>query len=849
MLRELFQWLDHHPATYWTVAFAVTAGAGAIFWRHWRRAEETRGQLYLEAALWAAFLLAWRWPWLLCALELNPDESQLIAGALALTHDPVFWRSVDGTTSGPLNYYALLPVHWLGLPLDFFFARVVGLGCVWVGLVALQRALRATTDRLTAGLATLVAAVFFATTTEGDFLHYSSEHLSLALVPLALWGILRTRRPTPDATASLVASACVAGVLPWSKLQTAPLGAVLVLWAAATAWRQRGRPWLVLVAGAAPSALIGLAAALAGQWSEMWQRYLLHNVTYVADSQPPVVAWTSLAHRAVQEGTVLWVLAAVLAAGLVAAGRRLLGRVTWGPDLLWAAALAAAAGIAVAVPKRDFLHYLLLLIFPSVLLAGLLWSRALDGLALRPRRHQWLAAFLLFAVLPLAVRSLQGTPGMFGQFADHWRRPAFADGAVLRAVARPDDKVAVWGWSPRTHVESRVPQATREPHTTWLILPNPRREQFRAVYLQDFRARRPTFFLDATGPGAFFFTNRSQGAHEVFPALAGEIARDYVLLFDFVFSRLYVRRDRLATLAVASEQLAALAARARQPEFVDITPPHVAEGDVQRKIVFTREVLAAHAPAKLEWHLPPDARSIELGYAFEPRAIAAGQSDGVDLTLDLLTNGETRRVLVRHYDPATLPADQVLQQARVVLPAATRPGTVARVTVSPGPTGNNAWDWLYFARASVTTGADFLPEQFPGFSRLPQRAEIAHSDILTDERGSFLMLHAPSELEFALTGTQRELVWTYGLPRGAYTDGGGTDGVEFIVTLVTATGRTELARQHLDPARRPADRAEQTRRVPLPAHRPGDRLLVTLSPGPANNPAWDWSYVRTLELP
>jgi hypothetical protein len=848
VLRELFNWLDHHPALYWSVAFAVTAGAGAIFWRQARRAAETRGQLVLEAALWAAFLLAWRWPWLLCALELNPDESQLIAGAIALTHDPVFWRSVDGTTSGPLNYYALLPVHWLGLPLDFFFARIVGLIFVWIGLVALQRALRTTADRLPAGIATLAAAVFFATTTEGDFLHYSSEHPSLALLPLSVWLIGRAGTAGSAATRSLLAGAFVAGLLPWSKLQTAPLGAVLVLWAAATAWRLRRGPLLVLLAGGAPSVLIAALAAGTGQWSEMWQRYLLHNVTYVADSQPPLVAWSSLAHRAGQEGTILWLLAAAIVAGLSAAWRGRRGPGAAGAHLAWALALIGAAGVAVAVPKRDFLHYLLLLVFPLAWGAGVAWSRALAGLTPRARAAHLLGALLLVAVLPLAVRAGRGTPGMFGQFADHWRRPAFADGAVLRAVARPGDAMAVWGWSPRTHVESRVPQATREPHTTWLILPNPRRDPFREVYLRDFRQRRPTFFLDATGPGAFFFTNRSRSAHELFPALAAEVARDYVLLYDFVFSRLYVRRDRLATLAVTSEQITAIAARARQPEFVDITPPDFAEGDVQRKVVFTREVLAAHAPARLEWHLPPDARSIELGYGFEPRAITEGQSDGVDVSLDLLANGESRRLFFGHYDPAQLPSDQRLQQTRIVLPAATRPGTIARVVVHPGPTGNNAWDWLYFARASVTTGTDFLPEQFPGFSHVPQRADIAHSEILSDAHGPLLMLHAPAQLEFKLTGQQHTLEWSFGLLPGAYTAGGGSDGVEFIATLVTAAGRTELFRQLVDPARREADRTEQTGRVPLPPHRAGDQLVLTLSPGPAQSPAWDWSYVRRFEL-
>ena len=59
--------------------------------------------------LLAGALLAFRWPTLWIPHQQNPDESQLIAGAIALRHDPVFRRSVDGGTAGPLDFYPLLP--------------------------------------------------------------------------------------------------------------------------------------------------------------------------------------------------------------------------------------------------------------------------------------------------------------------------------------------------------------------------------------------------------------------------------------------------------------------------------------------------------------------------------------------------------------------------------------------------------------------------------------------------------------------------------------------------------------------------------------------------------------------
>src|SRR5688500_1496949 len=127
MLKVLFGWLDAHPWIYWAILAVPTSALIAIvvatFWDDRTDREPERFDLrFLLIAI--ACLFAWRWPFLLESREFNPDESQLIAGAMTLTFDPVFWRSVDGTTSGPLNFYALLPMHAIGLPLDYFTARL-----------------------------------------------------------------------------------------------------------------------------------------------------------------------------------------------------------------------------------------------------------------------------------------------------------------------------------------------------------------------------------------------------------------------------------------------------------------------------------------------------------------------------------------------------------------------------------------------------------------------------------------------------------------------------------------------------------------------------------------------------
>lgn len=850
MFRSVFTWLDSNPWFYWAVALGGTFAAVAVWCRRWKgAAPESRSELVVEAFVWLGFLLAWRWPWLLIATELNPDESMFAAGALTLARDPVFWHSVDGTTSGPLNFYVLVPLHLAGLPLDYFVVRLFALLLVWTGLVALHRALRQHGSRLGAGAATAAAALFFALTNESDFLHYSSEHLTLALLPVAIWATLRGDKFQDVRFLNL--AAFVAGLAPWSKLQAVPLSGVVIAWALWAAWRHGQRlatPARVALAAAAPTVAILALAASTGQWTTMWQRYLLHNLIYVGDAPPAAEAWSKLLGHASRQGLVHWLGIATLAAVALAIVRAWPAIRRTRVNSLAAAACTAAALVAVLFPQRDFLHYLLFLPMPLAFLGGWAWCAWERDARSRAESIAGRAAMAAVLIAPLALRAAQGTPGIFGEFADHWRRPASADATALRGIARPGDTLAVWGWSSRTHVETQLPQAVRDPHTIWLIRDTPLRDSFRRTYLEDFSRNRPAFFLDATGPGAFIYEDRAAARHELFPALAELIARDYVMLLDVGFSRLYVRADRIQEDGLSVQQLAALAARGRRwPDSLWLAMPDAMRPAPVLRRDGSRVSLIAHAPAVLDWNLSPDWRGLEIEYEFEPAAVGARGGDGVELLLDLVTGESSQRLLRRTYDPQNSAADRSRQRACIIFPPGTR-AQVARLTVSPGPTGNNAWDWFSLSRISPVRAENFLPEQFPGFSRLPSEVELNHSDLIVNEGRPLLMVHAPSRLAFRLTGQERTLQFAFGLLDGAYRGDGQSDGAKFRVLLVRGGRETPLFSRLLEPLVRADDRGTQTVRVDLPATDTGDRLVVEIKPGPHNNASWDWTYVREMSL-
>jgi hypothetical protein len=175
-------------------------------------------------------------------------------------------------------------------------------------------------------------------------------------------------------------------------------------------------------------------------------------------------------------------------------------------------------------------------------------------------------------------------------------------------------------------------------------------------------------------------------------------------------------------------------------------------------------------------------------------------------------------------------------------------GSTLTLRTDAGPDGDAAWDWALFSRIRVLSG-DYIPEQFPRFHPLPAAVEGDTLGRLTYENRDLFMLNSPGVMTFALHGDERALTFRAGLLPGAYTGDGNSDGVEFITELLLPDGtRRLLAHQGLNPRDNPADRGDRPFAVDLPAVPAGTRLRLTVSPGPAGDNSWDWSYFESLSI-
>ena len=182
---------------------------------------------------------AFRWPlWLTGPLE-NPDEAELIAGAITLRDGGLPWKNLDCHTSGPLNAYALLLTVPLGLPLDYVGARVIATLLQVAAVLALWGTARRFFPEWIARLAVLPAINLWACRWFHDVVQYSSELPSVFLLALAGWigaCALATSRPHLRLWLLAISGAFATTAPVLAKLQSAPLSAALGLVLLSAIW-------------------------------------------------------------------------------------------------------------------------------------------------------------------------------------------------------------------------------------------------------------------------------------------------------------------------------------------------------------------------------------------------------------------------------------------------------------------------------------------------------------------------------------------------------------------------------------------------------------------------------------
>jgi len=152
------------------------------------------------------------------------------------------------------------------------------------------------------------------------------------------------------------------------------------------------------------------------------------------------------------------------------------------------------------------------------------------------------------------------------------------------------------------------------------------------------------------------------------------------------------------------------------------------------------------------------------------------------------------------------------------------------------------------SRAGETYLTQATQAEFPTFKALPLAYEAKTPPSKAKLDGHpVVVMHAPSEMVFQIPAEAKTIAGSFGYLPGAWSDGGNTNGAEFIVYWANGAERIEIFKRYLSPVSNPLDRGLQRFEARLPDRVDG-RLFLQISAGAENNFAWDWTVWSDVEF-
>ncbi len=114
------------------------------------------------------------------------------------------------------------------------------------------------------------------------------------------------------------------------------------------------------------------------------------------------------------------------------------------------------------------------------------------------------------------------------------------------------------------------------------------------------------------------------------------------------------------------------------------------------------------------------------------------------------------------------------------------------------------------------------------------------------DRRPVMIMHAPSEMIFDVPAGATQINGAYGFLPGAYSNGGRTNGAEFVIYWSNGGEPVILHERFLDPVNKMSDRGLQKFSVKLP--KSSGRVFLRVNPGPFGEFAFDWTGWTGIEF-
>jgi hypothetical protein len=408
-----------------------------------------------------------------------------------------------------------------------------------------------------------------------DYVHYTSEHVSIAILSVALLIVCQFySSDSTNQSKKIFALGLLLGMIPYAKLQALPMAAVIALIFLHILWQknfQRSNFFIIIfvfVVGCMffPT-LIFLYLVIFSLSEEFWRSYIQQNLFYATQGitrkpldffQKSRRFWRMLGRS--NDTKILFSLTGiVLILGLpflIKKRGSLTHNIVQSNSFIfvyYSLAIVVAAIYSITKTGSSFTHYLLFLMVPSGFLIGVFLGEIQKSLPapeltiknLKPPLFTIIIAIIFVSSFLQVAKSIKTGNHYLNnrrQYIENYTSPV---AKTIIKYASAGESMAIWGWASKLHVETGIVQATRDDSTFWQIVPNPQQPYFLKQYRDDLLNSKPRLFIDSIAPNCdyCFFKNEKTQRHEKFPEIAKVVSQNYKLVDEVQGVRIYVKKE------------------------------------------------------------------------------------------------------------------------------------------------------------------------------------------------------------------------------------------------------------------------------------------------------------------
>lgn len=546
---------DTFPISYWVPLYLLI---WLFLWAEFTH--RLKSSTVFLLALLALFLLM-KLPSIVFNDEINPDESQMIAQALALHTDPIYFRSVDGTTGGPLDSYLLIIPTWFGLSFDYMTAHITAFILIALCLFITFKTVHSWFGESIARLSIVPTVLVLGITQHGDFSSYNSEMIAIVLLSLSYYIYAKVINQSRPSLRLIGLVGFWAGMVPFCKLQGVLLAIVVCAFLALDLLSRKStlqiklvQVGILTVTGLSFPSFVVLFTWLNNVYDDFVTFYIISNFTY-AGATNLIDNLLSLPAFFASADQFIWL---VLLTGVVL--------LTWCVTSIkykfynlkdWRIggfifALVIVTLYSVTRTGTGYIHYLYFLVSPLVfcLAYSLHGVNQLD-VKVSSWLHKMVAAGAIAILVGFGAQTVSAyTSGKpINPFpSDKQIGNAMIQTPVTKAIltyAKPGEKLVVWGWRNDYYVKTQMPQGVAENHVVFSVFNHKMRSAYHNRYIADFKRSMPPVFVDAVGSQNLWLTDKKTQGHEFNVGLAKIIDQHYTYVGTINDTRMYVRNDRM----------------------------------------------------------------------------------------------------------------------------------------------------------------------------------------------------------------------------------------------------------------------------------------------------------------